>query len=62
MKKKIVDLNFLPLQLAELDADTREMLQMLRDTCVQETGVDEGTWYSHNWKFEVTGKYRYNLM
>ena len=43
MKKKIVDLNFLPLQLAELDADTREMLQMLRDTCVQETGVDEGT-------------------
>jgi len=42
-RKKKIDLNFLPLQLAELDADTREMLQMLHDTCVQETGVDEGT-------------------
>jgi hypothetical protein len=42
-RKKKIDMNFLPLQLAELDADTREMLQMLHDTCVQETGVDEGT-------------------
>ena len=39
--KKKVDLNFLFLQLAELDADTREMLQMLHDSCVEETGVDE---------------------
>ncbi|XP_023722060.1 B1 protein-like [Cryptotermes secundus] len=29
-------------RLAELDADTREMLQMLHNTCVEQTGVDEG--------------------
>jgi hypothetical protein len=30
------------LQLAELDAETKEMLQMLHNTCVEQTGVDEG--------------------
>jgi hypothetical protein len=55
-------MNSLSLQLAELDADTREMLQMLRDTCVQETGVDEGMWYSHNWNFEASGKYKFHIM
>jgi hypothetical protein len=29
------------LQLAELDAETREMVQMLHNTCVEQTGVDE---------------------
>ncbi|KAJ9593296.1 hypothetical protein L9F63_015171 [Diploptera punctata] len=28
-------------RLAELDEDTREMLKMLRDSCVEQTGVDE---------------------
>jgi hypothetical protein len=43
MEKKIVDLNSLSLQFHELDGDTKQMLLMLRDACVQQTGVDEGT-------------------
>jgi hypothetical protein len=31
------------LQLAELDAETREMVQMLHNACVEQTGVAEGT-------------------
>jgi len=30
------------LQLDQLDDDTREMLQMLHDTCTEQSGVDEG--------------------